>query len=94
MSFKKFKIINPKDNSNFATASEEEQTMIINLDHIVSVKPIRINRPDKLIDGYWIRTSNGKKYRATIIPPELEMIIAEPFQTSTKMVRIDDMAIQ
>ena len=46
--------------------------MLINLNHLVSIKPIRIMANDELIDGYWVRISNGKKYRAIQIPAELK----------------------
>lgn len=51
--------------------------MIFNLDHIISIKPIKIVLGDHIIDGYWMRTSNGKKYKATRIPEELFKIISE-----------------
>jgi hypothetical protein len=91
MKFKKFQILNTKEGH---LHEEEEQTMLINLDHIISIKPIRINRPNMLIDGYWIRTSNGKKYRATVIPPELDMVLEEPFQSSAKAVNFDENSLQ
>ncbi len=47
--------------------------MLINLNHLVSIKPIRIMANDELIDGYWVRISNGKKYRAIQIPAELKI---------------------
>ena len=46
--------------------------MLINLNHLVSIKPIRIMANEELIDGYWVRISNGKKYRAIQIPAELK----------------------
>ncbi len=49
----------------------DEQVMLINSDHLVSIKPIRIMIDEDVIDGFWIRTSNGKKYRATEIPQEI-----------------------
>ena len=44
--------------------------ILINEDHLVSIKPIRMMINDNLLDGYWIRTSNGKKYRAIEVPEE------------------------
>ena len=44
--------------------------ILINEDHLVSIKPIKMMINDNLLDGYWIRTSNGKKYRAIEIPSE------------------------
>ena len=46
--------------------------ILINEDHLVSIKPIKMMINDHLLDGFWIRTSNGKKYRAIEIPEEFE----------------------
>lgn len=77
MEFRKFKIFNSK-----ASAGQdlEEVEVLFNLDHIISIKPIRIAGPDKLINGFWIRTTNGKKYRAAVIPDDLLSIIGEKYQ--------------
>lgn len=76
MKFAKFTILNPKDQM---TSRETEVEMLINTDHIVSVKPIRIASPDRLINGFWIRTTNGKKYKALKIPKELLAAIGEEY---------------
>lgn len=75
MKFQKFNILNAK-----AGQELEEVEVLINLDHIVSIKPIRIARPDRLLNGFWIRTTNGKKYRASKIPDSLLNIIGEKYQ--------------
>jgi hypothetical protein len=77
MNFRKFKILNSKPT---AAQNTEEVEVLFNLDHIISIKPIRISRPDKLLNGFWIRTTNGKKYRASRIPDELLSIIGEKYQ--------------
>ena len=51
--------------------------ILINEDHLVSVKPIKMMINDHLLDGYWIRTSNGKKYRAIEIPQELNELLEQ-----------------
>jgi len=79
MKFYKFKIINSKSSQ---LEDLEEVEVLFNLDHIISIKPIRISRPDKLLNGFWIRTTNGKKYRASSIPDELLNIIGEKYQGS------------
>jgi hypothetical protein len=76
MNFRKFVVLTPKDTLG---RDMEEVEMLFNLDHIVSLKPIRINRPDKLINGFWIRTTNGKKYKATKIPDDLVQLIGEKY---------------
>jgi hypothetical protein len=77
MKFRKFNILDAKAGSN---SEMEEVEMLFNLDHIISIKPIRISRPDKLLNGFWIRTTNGKKYRASRIPDELLGVIGEKYQ--------------
>jgi hypothetical protein len=74
MKFQKFNILDTKG------AQENEVEVLFNLDHIISIKPIRISRPDKLLNGFWIRTTNGKKYRASKIPDDLLEVIGEKYQ--------------
>ena len=74
MKFQKFNILDTKG------TQETEVEVLFNLDHIISIKPIRINRPDRLLNGFWIRTTNGKKYRASKIPDELLSVIGEKYQ--------------
>lgn len=76
MEFRKFTIINPKANPQ----EDDEVEVLFNLNHIISIKPIRIAKADKLLNGFWIRTSNGKKYRASKIPDDLLKIIGEKYQ--------------
>ncbi|MBL7665884.1 MAG: hypothetical protein JNM93_12180 [Bacteriovoracaceae bacterium] len=68
MNFKKFIILDPKQTEPLMN---NEITILMNLDHIVSIKPIRIVNNKKVIEGYWIRTTNNKKYKALSIPEEL-----------------------
>lgn len=77
MKFRKFKILDMRGTGSSET---EEVEVLFNLDHIISIKPIRISRPDKLLNGFWIRTTNGKKYRASKIPDELLEVIGEKYQ--------------
>ncbi len=81
MKFQKFTIFNAKSSPQEA----EEIEVLFNLDHIISIKPIRISRADKLLNGFWIRTSNGKKYRASKIPDELLGIIGEKYQGAVNL---------
>lgn len=69
MSFERFNIL--KDSEDEAHG-DYDYPMLINLDHIVSIKPIRILSKGNVINGHWIRTVNDKKYRATRIPKSLE----------------------
>ena len=51
--------------------------ILINEDHLVSIKPIKMMINDHLLDGFWIRTSNSKKYRAIEIPEEFKLLIEQ-----------------
>jgi hypothetical protein len=83
MKFQKFTIFNSKP----APGQEaEEIEVLFNLDHIISIKPIRISRSDKLLNGFWIRTTNGKKYRAAKIPDELIEIIGQKYQGTVNLI--------
>jgi len=69
MALERFKIVSPKDGQSVDNIFE---TLLINTDHIVSLKPIKMVVDEKLVLGYWIRTTNGKKYRAVDIPEFLK----------------------
>jgi hypothetical protein len=65
MNLKKFVIIT----RNESIQSDEKTSILFNLEHIVSVKPIKVTTQNRdVIDGYWIRLTNGKKYRAIQVP--------------------------
>lgn len=74
MALEKFKIVSPKDGQSVDNIFE---TLLINTDHIVSLKPIRMVVDEKLVLGFWIRTTNGKKYRAVDIPSSLKATLGE-----------------
>ena len=66
--FKKFSILT----NNEAQQSQEVISMLINVDQIASIKPIKMMLEDReVIDGFWLRLTNGKKYKALQIPQEL-----------------------
>lgn len=72
MALERFKIVSPKDGQSVDNIFE---TLLINTDHIVSLKPIKMVVDEKLVLGYWIRTTNGKKYRAVEIPELLKVTL-------------------
>lgn len=74
MALEKFRIVSPKDGQSVDNVFE---TLLINDDHIISLKPIRMVVEEKLVKGYWIRTTNGKKYRAVEIPSRLKELLNE-----------------
>lgn len=62
--------------------------MLINGDQIVSIKPIKMTTEERdVLDGYWIRLTNGKKYRALQIPASLQVYFDE---TLTDIKKSDD----
>lgn len=83
MALERFKIVSPKDGQSVDNVFE---TLLINTDHIISLKPIRMVVEEKLVKGYWIRTSNGKKYRAVEIPDQLKTILNEDDSDISKIV--------
>jgi hypothetical protein len=74
MNLRPFKILNLEE---AAPIRESSIPYLLNLDHIVSIKPINILIRGNLHKGYWIRLSNGKKYRALEIPKELDAMMAD-----------------
>lgn len=85
MKLQKFEILSAKEDQSLHV---ERVDMLINIDHIISVKPIRIIVSDNILDGYWIRISNGKKYKATKVPDSIikaleEELIDPNFSDST-----------
>jgi hypothetical protein len=74
MSFKKFTIINHND----AQQSDEMIDILINTDHIVSIKPIKMTTNDQqVLEGFWIRLTNGKKYKAIQMAESLKKLLNE-----------------
>ena len=68
MNLKRFTILTQNDSHQ----TEEFSPILINIEHIVSVKPIKLTtQAQGAIDGYWVRLSNGKKYRAVQVPKSI-----------------------
>ena len=74
MDIKRFKIVSPRDVQSTDNVFE---ILLLNMSHIISLKPIKMVVEEKVVNGYWIRTSNGKKYRAVEIPKELQILLDE-----------------
>ena len=71
MNFKKFTIIS----HNEAQQKDEIVDILLNADHIVSIKPIKMTTNDQqVIEGFWIRLSNGKKYKAIQMAQDIKLI--------------------
>ncbi|OIQ19775.1 MAG: hypothetical protein BM556_04645 [Bacteriovorax sp. MedPE-SWde] len=74
MHFEKFTIVSQRD---VQALEDTHEIILLNLDHIVSVKPIKIVVEEEVIQGYWIRMTNGKKYRSIKVPPAIATICEE-----------------
>jgi hypothetical protein len=70
----KFKIVSPRDVQSIDNTFE---TLLLNMDHVVSIKPIKMVIEDRVVDGYWIRTTNGKKYRAVEVPSLIKDLLSD-----------------
>ncbi len=86
----------PLERFNILKSEEDAQLegmdhpILINTDHIVTIKPIRIMHEGNIIDGHWIRTQNGKKYRATRIPGRLKDKINDDSQLTRLSLNKDN----
>ena len=74
MLFFKFKILQTREEHSIET---NLVNILFNINHIVSIKPIKIVLHDSILDGFWIRLTNGKKYKATEIPLRLKDLLTE-----------------
>ena len=88
MKFAKFTVF---DTKAAQPIDDNKLSMVINLDHIISLKPIRIMNQGELFDGYWVRLTNGKKYKAIEIPRELETVFSSSANTYSKKVNFQDL---
>jgi hypothetical protein len=73
MKIRKFKIYQTTEER---MSSGGSSTLLINLDHLVSLRPINVAHNGHVTRAYWIRLANGKKYKAVEIPAELEEMLA------------------
>lgn len=80
MKLQKFKIITHNESQQV----DERTNILLNTDHIISIKPIKLTTVDRqVIDGYWIRLSNGKKYKAIQIPEVIKTLFSEELPKMT-----------
>jgi len=76
---------------NEQQADQDEQLVYFNRIHIVSIKPIKMLINHHVVDGYWLRLSNGKKYKATQIPDEFKKLFSEtPHKRSLNVKHFPD----
>lgn len=74
MLFLKFKILQTREEHS---AEMKLVDILFNINHIVSIKPIKIVLDDCILNGFWIRLTNGKKYKATEIPHKYKNLLIE-----------------
>ncbi len=72
MQFIKVEILTDKDVQD---VEEVNEVILLNVSHVVSIKPINLIFKSQVQKGYWIRMSNGKKYRSLSIPTVLKDLI-------------------
>lgn len=87
MNLMKFYILEQNEEQTHETV---EVPILINCDHIVSIKPIRIVIHGNVIEGHWLRLSNGKKYRATEVPAELQTMFKESQGRMSRLPSFDE----
>lgn len=55
---------------------QRTEVVLLNIDHIISIKPINIVLEERIVRGYWIRLTNGKKYRTIDLPLALNDLLS------------------
>lgn len=60
---------------NEQVSTKQSKQILVNLSCIVSIKPINISHPTKTLNAFWVRLTNGKKYKALSIPEELAALL-------------------
>jgi hypothetical protein len=81
----RFNVLNPEDAQQIDGI---DYPILINTDSIVTIKNISIMYKNNIINGFWVRTANGKKYKATRIPKSLEALLKDT--TELTEVTIND----
>lgn len=71
---KRFHVLNSENDQNLEGI---DYPILLNTEHIVSVKTINIMFKGNIIKGFWIRMVNGKKYKATRVPSEIKAMLDE-----------------
>lgn len=71
---KRFHVLNSENDQNLEGI---DYPILLNTDHIASVKTINIMFKGNIIKGFWIRMVNGKKYKATRVPSEIKGMLEE-----------------
>lgn len=86
MSLQRFTILKSADQGQ---VDGLDYPQLLNIDHISSIKPIKIMYQGNIINGFWIRMSNDKKYKATQIPKDLLDRLLDEGQLTERSVNHD-----
>ncbi len=68
----RFNVLNAEDDQ---TLEGFDYPILLNTDHIASVKQINIMYKGNIIKGYWVRMASGKKYKATRLPDDIKNLL-------------------
>lgn len=86
---KPFKILKSENEANVEGI---DYTILINIDHITSMKKINILQSGNIIAGFWIRLLNGKKYKATRIPSDLHALFEDEKEMALMNINGEEVA--
>jgi len=68
----RFNVLNSEDDQALEGI---DYPILLNTDHIVSIKSINIMHKGNIIKGFWVRMVSGKKYKTTRIPDEIKNLL-------------------
>ncbi len=86
---KPFRILKSENEANLEGI---DYTILINIDHITSMKKINILQSGNIIAGYWVRLLNGKKYKATRVPCDLHELFQDEKEMAPMNLNGEDVA--
>jgi hypothetical protein len=70
----RFSVLNSEDDQSLEGF---DYPVLLNSDHIASVKSINIMYKGNIIQGFWIRMVSGKKYKATRVPAAIKKLLTD-----------------
>ena len=79
---KRFNVLNSENDQNVEGI---DYPVLLNVVQIVSIKSINIMFKENIIQGFWIRMVNGKKYKATRIPKDLKLLL----ESETELTEVE-----
>jgi len=70
----RFSVLNSEDDQSLEGF---DYPVLLNMNHIASVKSINIMYKGNIIQGFWIRMVSGKKYKATRVPASIKKLLLD-----------------